>query len=127
MATSRLWIPCLAAHLPATNAPSVAITAGTNWVFAQLSFPGSGGASADTSASWQTVVPEGYTANANFDIRIYWTPAGGATVGRNVSWDVSYIGRVNDEVLDTAATATVTVNDLVLAVGDLHVISATFA
>ena len=48
-------------------------------------------------------------------------------MGRNVSWDVSYIGRVNDEVLDTAATATVTVNDLVLAVGDLHVISATFA
>lgn len=125
MATSRLIWPAMSATLPATGAPGTQFVDGTNFDYLALAFAGTAG-SADEECWFVGVVPQQYTSNANFTIYLDWVAASGASASDNVSWDVSYHGITEDDAFDQAATATVTVNDLVTAAGDVHKSAAAF-
>lgn len=124
MATSHLFWPGMACTMPASAGPGTAFVNGTNLDYLVPSFDGG---TADEHCFFTGVMPQAYVANGAITFYIYWGAATGASASDNVSWDVSFLGRVNDEVLDAAFNTPVTVNDLVLAVGDVHVASAAFA
>jgi len=118
------WGPADAV-LPTSAAPAGTFVDGTNFDYFALGFAGADGA-ADESCFFVGVVPDSYGAGTVF-FRIYWVPAAGAPASENCSWDVSVLGRIDDEVFDTAASETQTVNDVVTAAGDLQVASTTAA
>lgn len=126
MATSLIWWEAMAAKFPAANAPAAVFTAGANFNWMGLSFAGNAGA-ADESCDFIGIVPDSYTGGGNVTMRVYWVPAAGAPAGENCSWDVSLLGRVDDEVFDVAFSDTATVNDPVTAAGDLQVAACALA
>lgn len=120
MATSLIWWEAMAAKFPAANAPAALFTAGANFNWMGLSFAGNAGA-ADEYCDFIGVVPDSYTGAGNVTARIYWVPAAASPAGENCSWDVSILGRVDDEIFDAAFTDTATFNDVVTAAADLQV------
>lgn len=125
MATSLLFWPASAAVLHATLGPGVRFKVGTNFQHLSLAFDGADG-SRDEFAYFTGVMPDSY-GGGNVQFRLYWEPATGAPAGENCSWDVGILGRVDDEVLDAAASETQTVNDVVTAAADLQVAETTAA
>jgi hypothetical protein len=127
MAFSRIMWDAMSAILPASAGPAEVFIDGTNSDQLVLAFTGSGGGSADELCFFRAPVPQQYNTNRDFTIYLYWDGASGASASDNVSWDVSYLGVKEDAVIDSAFTATVTVNDLLTAVGDIHVAAAAFS
>jgi hypothetical protein len=125
MATSLIYWQAANALLPASNAPAGLYRAGTNYPSFTLAFAGNAG-SADESAFFHAVVPDVYQGGTVF-FRIYWEPATSSPAGENCSWDVSIIGRADDEAFDAAFTETQTVNDVVTAAADIQIASTATA
>jgi len=125
MATSLLFWPAASAVLPASSAPGVTFTDDTNFDTLSLAFDGADG-SGDEYCFFTGIMPEVYGGGTIF-FRIYWEPATSSPASENCSWDVSILGRVDDEVLDAAFSETQTVNDVVTAAADLQVAATTAA
>ena len=60
-------------------------------------------------------------------VKVYWGAATGASGGDGVTWGISAGALADSDVIDTALGAEVTIDDTVLAVGDLHTTSASSA
>jgi hypothetical protein len=117
----------MAATMPAANGPAVLFTGGTNFDYLGLAFAGTNG-SADESAYFHAIVPQGYTDDADFTIYIHWSNVTGGAAGEWVSWDVSYKGLGDDDVFDAALLGgPVTVMDAVTAAGDHQIAAASFS
>jgi len=59
--------------------------------------------------------------------KIFWTAATGATAADTVSWGVAAGAISNDDPIDAALGTQIVVNDIVIAVGDVHVSPASAA
>ncbi len=53
--------------------------------------------------------------------KVYWDAATGASASDTVEWGVAGGSYANDDAIDAALGTPVTINDVVIAVGDLHV------
>ena len=125
MPNSMFFWEAAAAKFPATAAPAFVFTAGTNFAWTGLAFSG-----AATEACFFTgVIPAFYTATGGITWGIYWIPASGCSAADKVRWDVTIIGRSNDETWDTATADAANASDVVTAGvdADLHVIFPTVA
>jgi len=60
-------------------------------------------------------------------LKAYWDVDTGASPGNGVTWGFSAFALSNDEAIDTAFPTAATVDDTILAVGDVHVSGATAA
>lgn len=126
MATSLIWWEAAAAKLPSANAPAGYFLSLVNYNTYSLRFAGNAGA-ADEYCDFIGTLPDYYTDGGDVSMRIWWYEPAGPGVGENVSWDISLLGRVDDEVLDAAFTDVATVNDLTTAAGDVHMCTAALA
>lgn len=105
------------AVLPDSNFPSIGKTVGTNWVYKTLDFD----QTTSESCYWYFVIPSNFSTITSATMKIQWTAASGT--GTFIS---SVITRSpsNDEVIDATTTpssaAAVTVEDTLIATGDLH-------
>lgn len=116
MAATILQWDAGAALMPAAGAPGAAFTTGTNFTWMSLNFD----QTTVETVFFFGVVPQNY-AGGTITIRIFWTAA---TTG-NVVWFANYLGRVDDEVLDTALSTGSQVTDGVTAANDIMVASFT--
>jgi hypothetical protein len=78
--------------------------------------------STDETAYFIGVLPQSY-AGGTLTANIFWT----ATTTGNVVWNVGALGRVNDEVWDSALAAVDAVTDGVTAANDLMVAAVSMA
>jgi hypothetical protein len=60
-------------------------------------------------------------------VKVFWTPASGASAADTVEWGIKAGALSNDDAIDAALGSEVTVGDVVIAVGDVHVTSASGA
>ena len=60
-------------------------------------------------------------------VKVYWDAATGASAAEGVVWGIKAGALANDDAIDTALGTEVEVADTVIAVGDLHITSATGA
>ena len=112
--TPSEWMPEL------TNGPEKALIDGTNFDYLVLAFD-------QTTAECATAqfgLSGDSTVATIFGVRVHWTAAAG-TVAQTLDLDFSFYCKANDEVLDGAATSTVTVSDALLATGDTHLATNT--
>lgn len=117
-----------AAMVPAiTNPPEVDnIETTTNKVnYDSLNFAGTSG-SADEIAWFKLAMPDEWDRNT-VKVKIYWEPDTGASVSDNVRFTIAGGAISNDDAIDTAVGTAVNVDDVVIAVGDLHVSPASGA
>lgn len=119
MATSLAFFPAHGAIIPKTGGAAVEFVDGTNFDYIVLAFEGADG-SADNLVIWKGIMPDSY-GGGDLTWRVYWVPDSGAPASENCSFDVSILGRVDDEALDAAFSDTITINDPVTAAGDLQV------
>jgi hypothetical protein len=101
---------------PQTGYASVNRTVGTNFVYYTADFD----QSTDEEASWQFMVPDSLDSTADLVVTIMWTAAGG-TAAQKADWEVSTVGLGDDAVFDSATGTATTINDALIATGDLHV------
>lgn len=113
--TVQVWT-AVDALFSATTPAQAGWTDGTNFPWMALLFD----QSTDEQAYFHTVMPESYAAG-NITASIYWT----ATTTGDVIWDLSFLGRVNDEVFDAAVSTVASVTDSVTAANDLMVAAIT--
>lgn len=109
--TLGIWTPA-GAILPASGAPGVVFTTGTNYTYLTLDFD----QTSVESVYFFGTIPQSYN-NGNVTVRVFWT----ATTTGNVYWYANYLGRVNDEVLDVALTTGSFLVDGVTAANDIMV------
>ncbi len=94
---------------------------GTNFSYYTLDYD----QSTDEKAFWQFVVPDSFTASS-LTVTVFWTASGG-TATQLVDWDVSTNAVTDDDVFDAAldgGTPDATINDALIATGDLHATAA---
>jgi len=117
MATTQLILGPESAIL-GSSAPGVSYTAGTNFTYMTLDFDQS------TAEKCYFIAPlvQAY-GGGNISAKIYWT----ASATGNVVWGIKYLGRVDDEVLDSALSSQSTVTDSVTAANDLMVATVTLS
>ena len=103
------------AVLPDSNFPNLGKTVGTNWTYKTLDFD----QSTDETCYWNVAIPANVTP-ASANLIIHWTAASGSG---NVYWECTARSIGNDQVIDattTPNTSANTVNDTLLATGDIH-------
>jgi hypothetical protein len=88
-----------------------------------MSFQGS---TADTSAAMNFRLPSNWD-RGTVKAKVLWTPAAGASAGDNVRFGLAGVAVSDDDALDVALGTAVTIDDTVIAVGDLHVSAASAA
>jgi len=91
---------------------------GTNLSYYTLDFD----QSTDEKAYWTFMVPDSFTAST-ITVTVFWTAASG-TATHLVDWEVSTSGTADDGVLDASLGTATTINDALIATGDVHVTSA---
>ncbi len=106
------------ALLPSASAATRSSTNGTNFTYQTLDFSNA----ADSSAYWVFKMP-GSLTGATAQVTIYWTATAG-TATHGVEFEVSAVGVMDDEVLDSAVGSAVEIEDALLATADLHISAA---
>jgi hypothetical protein len=84
------------------------------------------GATADTKAAANFRLPSNWD-RGTVKAKVLWTPAAGASAADNVRFALAGVAVSDDDALDVALGAAVTIDDAVIAVGDLHVSPASAA
>ena len=74
----------------------------------------------EEGAQFAVVMPDQWDGGT-VKVKVYWDAATGATAADTVSWKVNGGTLSNDDPIDTALGTQVTINDIVIAVGDVHV------
>ena len=109
--TIQVWT-AVDAVFSATTPAQAGWIDGTNFPWMSLLFD----KDTDEQAYFHTVFPQSYAAGT-LTASIYWTTAGTG----DCIWDLSFLGRVNDEVFDAAVSSIASVTDSVTAAADLMV------
>ena len=115
--TLQTWTPQAAVY-PSSNPPQAAWTAGTNFPWMSLNFD----QSTAEKVYFFGVVSQSY-GGGNISAKVFWT----ATTTGDVVWGAKYLGRVDDEVFDSALSAQATVTDSVTAANDIMVATITLS
>lgn len=74
----------------------------------------------------QIVMPDEWN-RGTVKVKIYWDGSAGASAADGVAWDISAGALSDDDAIDAALGTAQTVTDSVIAVGDVHITSATAA
>ena len=109
--TLQVWT-AVDAVFSATTPAQVGWVDGTNFPWMALLFD----QSTDEQAYFHSVMPQSY-GGGTITASIYWT----ATTTGNAIFDLNYLGRVDDEVFDSALNTVASVTDGVTAANDIMV------
>lgn len=103
--------------------PGIIADATNNLTRAVMQFKGTAN---DTNAEFDFRMPANWN-RGTIKAKVMWTPATGASAGDNVRFNLAAVAVSDDDPLDAAPGTAVTMDDVVLAVGDLHVTPASDA
>jgi len=106
----------LSAIFPNSNYPALSKTSGTNMVYYTLDFD----QTTSESCQWITTIPQSWVTGGT--AYIYWTASGGSA-SQTCNWDFHTKSYANDEAIDAAFNTADNLNDVLIATGDVHVIS----
>ena len=84
------------------------------------------GGTANEAAQFKIAMP-GSWDNGTIKVKFYWDAASGASAADGVVWGISAGALADNDAIDTALGTQVHVDDVVIAVGDMHITAATAA